>query len=240
MSSVLTKGDLSALVEQSNSPQWEFAEKISATQIFRGSLSLCRSSAPRKGALGTGDYAGLTVESSTVLPDKGGLATLTIRYEGAGTDTDESQLPPDEFSIDNQPQEFALEKHPRYSGLSQTTFEAIRQYPTITDVTVASELWQKSIAPYDRAIELSEKLLRGQTHFTLWVPVYNWTAYYITEPSAESGGFGEDPFGPLAVPLGWEWLRKGDLVGFNGTYYTLTRSWQAAIEIDADVYPVGP
>lgn len=241
---VQLEGNVSVLWEQADSPQWEFGDKVQATVRYRGTYALCLSTAPRKGALGTGPYSGGAVTSAKVKREKGGLAELVIIYEGnlmvgGGGST---QVPADEPDVDLEKVEFALEKHPRYELAFADDEEcaAARKYVESTNDDDRNAFQWILDQGDPLIVEFVSKLQRGQTHFAVWVPVYTWTLYYLDEPTLDPGSYPEDPFGPITAPLGWEWLRRGDKLTWNGSYWKLTRSWQGAVTVDGDIYPIEP
>lgn len=230
----------STLEEQPNSPEWVFGDKIQCVRTFRGPYATVLAATPLAGALGTGDQLGLVVAESRIVKEKGEVGLLTVRYEWASTSGNPSQgttLPMDECSVTQEKLETALEKHSRYASLTEAELDAVRlllqnydQYSaeyeaTVTGTALAEELWQK--------------LKRGFTHYVTYYPVYRWKLYSWTPPTAEKGGFIQDPFGPIAVPADVVWLRQGDQLSFNGSHWVLERSWLGgdASAIDSDIYP---
>lgn len=229
-----------ALVEQSSSPQWEFGEQIVATTIHKGPYALCLSTAPLRGTLGTGSFAGLKVDNSRVTPEKGGLATLTITFKGLFTDV--TQVPADQYTLDPNEKEFAIETHPRYADIGQTVRALVRA--TIEggsqkerDDAYAILYDGALIDPYYAlGLELSDKLFAGETHFFFPAPIYNWTLYFVDQPSATLGGYFDTPGGTLIEPGGYDWLRLSDRLDYDGAFWKLTRRWQAALIWDSDLY----
>jgi hypothetical protein len=230
------------LIEQPTSPMWRFADPTTATVIYKGPFSLCLSSAPLKGAYGSGDYAGLIVSESTVTRDRGGIGTLTIVYEGLRAG--DTQVPADEPEVNLVRHDFALERHPLFIGLTPELLQAARGYVDAkSDLEVQEFSWV--LVEENSSAELLQKILtymdkyeRGMEKFALWVPEYKLTTYWITEPYQETGGYPEDPPGTPTAPLGWEWLRAGDSLSWNGTHWKLTSSWIAAPLWDPEIYPV--
>jgi hypothetical protein len=217
------------LVEQVNSPQWTFAEKVSATQIFRGQYAMARASAAPRGALGLGEFAGMRVASSTVVPERGRIGTLTITYEGPPEADDGSQLPADECAIDYQQQEFDIRSHPTFASLTKEDFWGIDAFLNSSDFQTEEFLsWLSTGATAPKIDELLQRLQRQQDKFVMYPPIYRTTSFFLDEPFADGGGYIDYPFGLLTVPANFSWLRAGDTVNFNGTYWQLTRSWVGA------------
>jgi hypothetical protein len=227
------------LVEQAGSPQWDFGDTITATQVFKGPHALCLSSAPLKGTAGSGDFAGLLVSKATVVREKGGIGLLTITYEGwLISEGEGGQVPSDEVEIELIQQELAIEKHPKFSLIDTDGIRAAHAY---VDAKEDKEITQFDwLFQYEDTTELVRRLQRGQDHYVMYVPVYVWTSYYITEPFVDPGGYPEDPFGPATAPLGFEWLRAGDTLSFTGAFWKLTRRWIAGLEVDGYIYPPSP
>lgn len=236
MPTLQTFGDDAQLYEQPDSPVWQFGERVTATQTFRGTYDLCLASAPARGALGTGDFTGGVVAAATVARERGGLGVLTIVYEGTtlGAWPGGATVPADECEIEDNQQEFAIQKAPIFSELSFDDLKAIQAFVDGDDVTADVLEW---IFDDELAQALVTKLQRGQTHFVLFPPVYSWTTHWLSEPAWDSGGYVEDPYGPVTPAMDVIWLRMGDKLSFNGSYWRLTRRWLGAYEWDEDIYP---
>ncbi len=248
MGTVIWRG-ATTLIEQANSPQFTFGDKIQQVRIFKGPFALCLSSAPYKGALGGGSAAGYRVAESTVIPEKGRIGTLTIKYEVNG-DPGGATLPIDEFDMTPQKTEKALEDHPRYGALTRGTLQDIRTCrETAQDSTAylaaAGRIAALPGATHTLALELWDKLQRGFTQIPIYPPSVKITAYsWVPPASLSGGGYREVPpaFIGVSLPstilgLPVNWLREADAVGYNGTHYHVTKSWIGGPDLDTDVYP---
>jgi hypothetical protein len=223
------------LVEQLNSPVWQFSDKTTVVRNFRGPHAACLAGRPPQGAFGVGDYLGLRVVQSTLQPaEKAGIWAMSYTMEGLPPS---APLPPDEGGTEMSQLEFALEKHPIYEGLSLDIKTAVRAAVDASKETDRTESL-RAFAGSALANALYAKLLRGQTHFTLYVPVYKWTVSSYLAPTPNKGGYPQVPFGPFPVAAGFDWLRMGDTQQYTGNFWKLTRSWLAAKEWDTDIYPV--
>lgn len=223
------------LTQQNNSPHYTFAEKVTAVAVYRAPFALCLSSAPRRGMLGTGTFAGLLVESADVAKERGGIGVLTVTYTGklAG----DTQVPVDDCEVDGTQEEFPLEEHPLFDALSSDMKNAVKSYVAAQN-DEERQKYDAKIAADATAELLRTKLLRRQEKFVLFPPVYIWTLHYLTQPAATTGGGIETPGGPITPPSGYSWLRCADKLRFTGTYWELTRKWIASFLIDSDIYPV--
>ncbi len=239
MASPLYRGDRSVLHEASNSPEYVFGEVVTMTRTYNGSAALCLSSAPMRGAAGTGVASGYKVEESKVTQERGGMAKLVIKYVTDGEPPQGGQLPADEVGLDRDKVERALQEHPNYSGLSEELNTAIK---TLLETAEdhSSHADAKALVEADAtANELYLKLRKGFTHYVIYPPVYHETEYSWDPPTGLSvGGVRETPpAGALTLPTGVDWLREGDKVSFNGTHWQVQRSWLGAPDLDADIYP---
>jgi hypothetical protein len=238
------------LLETSDSPDWQFAEKYTCTRTFRGPYATTLSSVPMPGAFGTGDLSGYVVSSSRVSREPGGVGKLQIVYvpwsmtfEGGGPAG--ALLPPDECGISMDRQDIPLWKHSRYSHLTDMEIEAVNlliqnfdEYagkvpPTSTG---ESRTYIEIVEDEADAEELYTKLLRGFTAYPIWVPLYRWKLHYWACPAATTGGYCESPNGPIPAPE-TDWIRQADQLDFNGTHWVLERSWMGMPDLDHDIYP---
>ncbi len=243
--SLTIKGE-TALVRQANAPQWKFGDRITATDIYQASYATCLAGCPRKGALGTGEFAGLIVEEATVTPERG-KATLTIVYSGLLAD--ETQVPADEVEISQVEQQVPLARHPKFSGLPRETLDAIEAYLSLRSGETSNFGWLffdeaepdgTGTLSAVRTKALIEKRELGIETFMISLPRVTLTTHHIEEPTCDPGSYPEDPIIPVATPLGLEWLRMADTLVWNGTYWKRTSTWQSAHVVDSDLYPVEP
>lgn len=239
MPSPLWIGD-NVLIEQPGSPEWTFEERVTLRRVWRGPHALSLSSAPLKGSLGTGMAAGMVVSKSRVQRERGAVGVLTVEYANSGTPTQGATLPPSEASVDTQQLDTALRFHPRYSSLSDDLKEKIKTLVETADTSTQSTALA-AVNANSLAKELYTKLRDGRTHYALWNPVYKLRVYsWIPPVGATVGGFRQAPPGvPITAPAGYEWIRQGDQVAFNGSQWVVESSWLAAPKWDADLYPTG-
>ncbi|HEY0549890.1 MAG TPA: hypothetical protein VGF13_09825 [Verrucomicrobiae bacterium] len=217
------------LIEQPNSPHWNFAERVTATQIFKGQYALARASCPPKGALGLGEFAGMRVESSSVVPERMRVGVLTITYEGPPDADGDPQLPSDECDIDYAQQDFDIRSHPYFGDLTKEDLWAAEAFANSSDFQTADAFqWLESGVNSEKTLQLIERLQRGQEKYPLFPPLYTFTSYFLDDPGSDGGGYLQEPFGTLTAPGGWDWLRLGDKISHNGTFWKLTRSWLAS------------
>lgn len=231
-----------ALVEQSTSPQWNYAEEVTAVSNYKGPAAVCVAALVPKGTSGSGVFAGLLVKSSSVTPERGSLATLQIVMAGVpaggeGGPAAFSQLPPEEYGIEPIDKEYAIELHPRYASLTDDERTKAR---AATNAGTKPERDTNFAALSGLALELARKIERGTSHYSYPGLLYTWVLYSLTEPSATIGGaIVSSPSGPVTEPSGFQWLRKCDRLDWTGTYWRLTRQWHGTKGFwDADLYPV--
>jgi len=232
----------SGLLEMSDSPRWSFSKDKGAvlTRAFRGPYATALASRPPIGAFGLGTYAGLRVTDVQVTSEKPGIGQLTWTMEGALLTNGLPELPPETASVDPVKQEFRMEKHPLYSDITLDTLSAINSALSATKEEDRADYLLRiyEAADTDIAVPLYEKMAHGETHFVLYMPVYKWTFYSLTTPTLDEGGYLQDPYGPIPIPPGFDWLREADAFEWTGSFWKVTRTWQALINPDPDIYPV--
>lgn len=237
---VIRKGT-SGLIEQPDSPKWTFGEVILCVRTFITSdHAVALAAAPLKGAIGTGIVSGLRVRESQINRTKGGQGSLVITYESQPgvLPTQGAQLPDDEAEVVNEKLERSLSKHPRYAGLSEATLDAVHVLLETTDATKRTNALA-TVTASALANELYLKLKRGETHYLIYAPVYRLLIHSWTPPlNLEVGGFREaPPTDPIVPPAGYQWIREGDRMSFNGSTWIVESKWLGAPEWDADIYP---
>lgn len=235
----------SALVDQPGSPEWTFSENVSMTRTLRGPYALCLASAPGRGAIGTGIAAGLRVTESKVIRERGAIGLLTISFGVIpGVPFENIPLPADTEELTQAQQEFAVEYHPLFAGLGNRIFQNIR---TLVETAPTSDAAEEAFTELSQltgetkatAENLYRKLQKGITHFALFPPVYTRTSYSWQPPAVvNGGGIIETPFPfQITLPTGYQWLRKGDSVNWNGTHFVTTATWQGGKFFEQDLYP---
>jgi hypothetical protein len=238
-SDLFTAGVNTTLLEQPDSPQWVYGDKIRCVKKYRGLHSLCLSSAPYKGTAGSGALAGMVVAQSTVnrLPKQ--VGELVIEYVGAGGQTGQ-QLNPDTFGLMPTEVNPRLENHPLFEDLTDAEREIVRSWvDSSTAGTRAAEKAKLTGQPNEAiALQLGAKLLRGQDSYYLAGWTYTWSTYWWSMPTFDEGGYIATPGGPLAGLLGsgLAWLRLADEHDFDGSQHRLTSAWRGVDFIDTDLY----
>ncbi len=244
MQSPLFRGanSTTTLQEAADSPKWSFTREkgASVTRTFRGTYALALASRPPVNAFGTGIYAGMRITAVTVEQQKPGIGQLSWTMEGAPLVNGLPELPPDEADVEPADQEFRLEKHPLFKTIDLDDLSAINAALSANKEEDRAQYEDTIYATADPevTIALYEKMKFGQTHFTLGLPKYRWTFSSLTLPVLDEGGYLQYPYGPIPVPPGFPWLRKSDAFSWTGSYWKVTRIWQALINPDADIYPV--
>lgn len=207
------------LIEQPNSPKYQFGEKCVAVRTYRGPFDLCVASALARGTIGTDDMAGFQVASSEVTKEPRGIGQLVITWEAYSSSSGQS-LPPDQYGVEPFEINPDLKKHPRYESLTDAE---IQEVDDVFNKASTEELDGLSA-------ELLAKLLRGQTSYYLVGFRYTWTkAFWSISGTVDGGGYVEAPGGPLSgIFPTMAWLRQADHVQFTGQYFLVTKSWVGA------------
>jgi hypothetical protein len=251
MGTIARKGTTGSLVEDPGSPRTELGERIVRTRVYRGTYTLCWSSRLYKGTAGTGDETGFVVQSCTVVRDRGDMGVMTVVWE-AGASTSGVDLPPIEFSCQQQRQPRGLFRHPKYA-LTTDTPAGVLTKDDVVNIRLAAQGGTEGTSAEnslnalpngtrkERALQLLKKVQRGQESYYITAFVYRYVQSYWTLPALTIGGFIETPSGPMAglLPSG-TWLRMADGVEFTGAHYKVTRTWEGAGpgNWDADLYTV--
>lgn len=240
-SDLFTAGVNTVLVEQPDSPQWVFADRIAAVQKFRGLHSLALSSRQLKGTAGSGAWTGYRVAKCTVNRMPKQIGELIIEWEGAGGETGQ-QLNATTYGLMPSELNPRLERHPYFEDLTEAEREIVRQWVDASTQTARAKA-KDQISGANAAImtALGEKLLRGQDAYYLAGWVYTWTTYWWDLPTIDPGGYITTPGGPLAGLLGSSlaWLRLADEHDFDGNQHRLTTTYKGVDWIDSDLYPTG-
>lgn len=237
---VLWRG-ATALVEAPNSPEYTFGETVTLTRTYSGPHALCVSSAPLRGALGTGLNSGFRVSESKVTRDRGGIGVLIVKYETNGQPPQGSQLPADEFEIVGESTDLPLAKHPYFVALTSALRADVKTILETSGTDSAHTTARTNVAANALATKLLTKLEREFTHYPLYPPRFTQTLNYWTPPVISAGGFRQTPpagaVSPPPTTANDGWLREGDRLAFNGTHWQLTRSWRSLPDLDPDIFP---
>lgn len=203
-------------ITQLNSVISTSKDKYSITETWVGPYDQLR----------TKQIALITAATSTNLaPAEADTGILTITYEtpppasGGG-----NQIEPPIIEVDWVELRKKLEDHTRYSGLAPADIAKAKAWAD--DPTKPK--------PTGTAAELADKLAKGQTEYSMAVPVIRRTTYSPT--SLNSGG----AWFRSAPPAGagsWQYLKTADRVSKQGTKYQRVEEWTGAKEWDPAIYP---
>jgi len=236
-SDLFTAGVNTVLVEQADSPEYVFGEKVTCVRKFKGLHSLCVSSAISRGAIGTGDMAGFWVTRSLVRRQARQIGELVIEYEAYDSSSGAS-LPPDEYGLHPFEVNPKTEQHPLFASLTEAERELVRGWVDAPDPTTRAT--NKALVTGALAQQLGGKLLSGIETYYLAGWTYSWSLYSWSIPTVVDGGYVETPGGPLNGYLGSgvDWLRQADDLTFDGSNHKLTRTWLGGPtgQWDADLY----
>ncbi len=217
-------GNSSSLVELPNSGEKVLGEKVRLIKRYASTYAICDANALYKGTVGSGATAGYIVAQSTITPDRGNQALLTIEWEANGSGSG-ADLPVDEYGLLPFEVNPRLESHPLFASLNVEKREKVRAWVDASDPLTRQK--NKDLVTDPDAILLGEKLLQGTETYYLAGWTYQWAFYSWSIPSISDGGFIETPGGPLSGYLGSgvDWLRQADSYEFTGTHHKLTRTW---------------
>lgn len=164
--------------------------------------------------------------STTLSPGEADTGTLTITYETAPpSPSSNPTTPPPIIEVEWVELRKKLEEHPYFDSVS----DADRR-------KIAAALNNPDVSPNisGLAIDLYTRLLRGQTEYSIAVPVVRRTTHSPTSLSSGGAWFRSSP--PVSIS-GWQFLKTADSVTRQGTSYVRREEWTGAKEWDPDIYP---
>jgi hypothetical protein len=225
-------------VEMPDSPAYHFGEKPTLTRRWRGTYAQIIAQMP---AIGSVDGS-WTVRSVDPQKQPGDQGMVSVTYEGTGAGVGDNTLPADEADLQGSDMSPRLERHPRYAPITEAGMKLVRTAVDSPEQALADAALAE-LSGSALALELIEKLLRGQETYYLASYTYTWTSFSWTFPVATPAGKRQAPLGPYAAYLapltgaGWSWLRVADNVYGTGMYRT-TRVWMGAPggHWDEDIY----
>lgn len=247
--SLFTAGVNTVLVEQPNSPKYSFKNNSAVcTRRYKGLHSLCISSMPALGTVGTGDMSGWIVTGVDINREPRQIGELIVEWgvsPNGGASGTGLVLPSDEIGL--MPFEINpnVERHPFFNDLTQEEREIVRGWVAAPTVAARTSEAAKIVGKPHQALaqNLAAKLFKGieTYYFAGWT--YTWTTYSFSLPSTmDSGSYIDTPGGPLASLLASnteiDWLREADSLD-PGTYpYKKTKTWVGASNghWDSDLY----
>lgn len=170
-----------------------------------------------------------TADSTSLSPTEGGNGTLEIQT------SQPLKAPPawggtaSQTTIEIEWVELRkkLQEHPRYNEVSDADRRKIEE-------AIANPNPALSPALSGLAAELYIKLLRGQTEYSIAVPVVRRTTSRPASLNAGNAWFRDTP--PVSPP-GWQWLKTADRITRTGSSFSRVEEWTGAKEIDTDIYP---
>lgn len=167
--------------------------------------------------------AASTASSTSLSPAEADTGTLTITYQREPPEPPPAAEAPI-IEVEWVELRKKIEEAPYFSSV------------TPQDV-VKARAWAEDTSkpkPTGRAGELADKLARGQTEFSIAVPVVRRTTYSPT--SLTSGGAWFRNFPPVGLS-GWQFLKTADRVSRQGRRFQRVEEWTGAKEWDANIYP---
>lgn len=244
MPSTPTYKNLSALIEQPNSGAINYSDRKLITKIYKGLRADCEADALPKRTAGSDDLVGFVVAESNVVPERGGLATLSIVWESTTAEAG-TVLPPDEVAVQPDNQSPRTERAAMFRPLDTQTVgtEAVMDivYNAVhAQNKEARDIELAKLAGNFLANQLVHKIRQGNESFYLASLRYVWATHYFSVPIMTRGGFIDAPGGPLAGYFVSDiaWLRESDDLQESNGIWRLTRSWLGAPNghWDADLY----
>lgn len=237
---VISRGDVSNR-ELPESGQRVVDDFTTITLVWGGTYEALKAVQPNKGDVDT-EYDGFAVQSSTLAPRKGGMGQLTIVLS-------------DRVAYDSLTS--AKEFRERWEIDWQSIEKDLAQHKYISDDAQADqiveevELWRNTETRLrikfkyidaggtqqeltGKALELAQKIVRGQESYVVYAPVMRRIRDYQGRPETAGGGFVDTP--EEAVE-GYEYLKTGDrLVQQSDDVWQRVEEWTGADSWDDDLY----
>ena len=241
-------------------PQWEgfglaLADRVTRSDVYRGSYLLCESSTLLRGTYGSGFRNGWVVTSSAVKAQRKGIGILTINWEIGGPYADPFFLPLDDYRSETVELYPKVERNKEMFGPTypanpndriavQTIalcYQAARGVPPKDQLarTAIELMYDRDSDPpvgttWEDQFTFAAVLLRwldiGYETYYLVGTKYSHIWYSFTFPPLSAGGVIE-PFptgGPRAGDASLSWLRLADNpepAGVNGSVHKITSTW---------------
>ena len=252
--SVIWKGQ-SSLIRQWSGADLTLADRVMASDVYRGPLALCVASTLRRGTYGTGDRLGWVVTRSTVNAERKGIGLLTIAWEVGGPWASPEFLPLPDFRSE------VVELYPkveRNKALRGPTF-ASNPNDKITNNVIAlcyqavhgvppkntqarnmlETLADRTDDPPDGTTWADQWLFAStllgwldhghETYYQAGLK-YSYIWHSFSWPALSMGGMIE-PFpngGPMMGDAAFSWLRLADAPepnGVSGSCHKVTSTW---------------
>lgn len=243
--------------EMPDSPEIERGEQATLRHSFKCDWDTGKTllAAIGRGTIFQDSYGNVTkCISSRLKRGRGGIVNCEFEIISEGLSFDN---PPDEFTIETFDDNPALEKHPRYKDMTDRERFLIRGAVDASFSIDTQAEMQNYVASLvgggvdgDEAIDLLNKLRRGNDSFYLPGFRVTWSQYAFGSWLINPGGYIENPSPQGGVPPffwytlsnemifnrvatanptlyanGISWLRLADTVSYSRTWFKITRSW---------------
>lgn len=219
---------------------------------FEGPYDDLKAQRPANGSLHA--ETGLLVERTRLVRQAAGDGQLTLFLSNqfGGSDGGGVSASDPVWELDWSLIQKPLLEHPRYQtggakALTAADLLAIQAWnvaPYVKKALYQYETEVSGAAYWDiltaNAKDYAAKVLRGTTHYRLYLPVVRKTSYTRTKPSGAAAGSlpGSDP-DPLC-PTGYTWIKSAYKVRRKGKrgVYQVFEEWTGLDTVDTDLYPV--
>lgn len=193
------------------------------TIVYEGQFDLLRKAAPAIGD-GVNGYENIFVEDITFessgQADKG---ILTVCASDRLTKTvDEVEWLRLDQDIRNH-KIFQTDGTWVLTDNDRRTIEAKLNAPN--DTTVPS--------PTGNAVQLYQRMLKGETSFAAYIPVARRESYFLSFPETIPCGHTDTP--PMPVPSGYTYVSTADRATRSGFYWKRTKEWTGFKQIDTAI-----
>ncbi len=240
--------------EVPDSPDWDFSGKESTcVRVFEGPYATLLAKRAETGQLVAGMPNGYQVDRVRVKRQRSGKGIMTVTLsakDASGSVDNEVVLP--QYEVDWSEVQKPAEQHPRYASgakaLSDTDRADIAAWDDEKDASLRKDWKYKDAAGTDKTLsanaqDLAKKKLRGETSYTVWIPVCKRT-YAMRQNAASTGaGFIQNPpsgFGALPTNHGaaYKWFKTADRSVRSGTHgkWQRVEEWTGFDRVDTDFY----
>jgi hypothetical protein len=183
-----------------------------------------------------GTYDGLTVRDVDLVPEAGGLAMLSVTANNIvapGSGGGGGDLSP-VYELDWQRVDKDIRYHPAFVSGDYVLTNADRQE---VDNCLRDPNIDADATLGFNAMELYQRLLRGQTSYPLFVPVARKSSYSTSRPITGDCGTQSTPPSQCGAPAGYVYVKMADKVIKRNGSYERSEEWVGFDEVDEMVYP---
>ena len=229
------------------------ADGIREVVRFEGPHADLEAQRPANGSLHS--ETGLLVERTSLRRTNGGdgILTLFLSNQFGGSDGGGTTAADPVWEQDWVVIQKPLLEHPRYQAggakaLDATDLNAIAAWNVAPHglkkdykfqwVDATGEVTEETLGA--NAQDYAGKILRGTTHYRLYLPVLRKTTYSRAKPTGAAAGTLPGSKPDTMAPDGYTWIKSAYKIRRKGArgVYQVYEEWSGLDKIDTDLYPV--